>query len=163
MTYKSNTGGGPMMDAPGNLRQWGSSATKGGGVLLDAEREAAAVETLPQKVVILIQRTDGRVLTVTRFGDASDVNLPGGSAEDWEEPVEAARRELEEETGLVAGRMVKIRSERIGGKVVNVFKVLSYSGRLRSSPEGDVAWSDPKDVERSTFGDFFKKLLPYIM
>lgn len=163
MTFKSNTGGGPMLNAPGNLRQWGSSATKGGGVHLDAEREAAAAEVLPQKVVILVPRTDGRVLTVTRFGDASDVNLPGGSAEDWEEPVEAARRELEEETGLVAGRMVKIRSERIGDKVVSTFKVLSYTGRLRSSPEGDVGWSDPEDVAKSTFGEYFKKLLPYVV
>jgi len=151
-----------MMDAPGNLRQWGSSATKGGGVLVDVDRETAALQTLPQKVVVLVVRPDGKVLTVTRFNDASDVNLPGGSAEDWEEPIEAARRELEEETGLTAGRMVKIRSERIDDKVVNVFKVLDYTGRLRSSPEGDVAWSDPEDVLKSTFGDFFKKLLHFV-
>lgn len=161
MTFRSNTGGGPKIDAPGNLRQWGSVARTGGGVLLDAERETAALHSLPQKVIILVVHRDGRVLTVTRSGDQSDVNLPGGSAEGWEEPLEAARRCLREETGLVAGRMVKIRSERVGDKIVNAFKVLTYTGRPQPSSAGLVGWSTPEDVLRSTFGDFFKKLLPF--
>ena len=51
-------------------------------------------------VGIAVLRADGRVLSLERYGYPGAWQLPQGGLDAGEEPVDAARRELEEETGL---------------------------------------------------------------
>lgn len=59
----------------------------------------------PNWVCILCLDTDGRVVLVEQYRHGigrSSVELPAGAAKKKEEPLEAAKRELREETGYVA-------------------------------------------------------------
>jgi putative (di)nucleoside polyphosphate hydrolase len=51
-------------------------------------------------VGIAVLRADRRVLSLERYGHPGTWQMPQGGLEVGEEPVDAARRELEEETGL---------------------------------------------------------------
>lgn len=60
---------------------------------------------------VLPLTTDGRVVLIKQFRFGSQevsLELPGGVVDDGETPEEAVRRELEEETGYRAGRLVKL-------------------------------------------------------
>ena len=70
-----------------------------------------------------------------------------------------ASRELWEETGLIAGDMAKIRKEVIGSKLVTLFRVIDYSGRLQSSPEGVPRWIEPEELCDTKYGDYHTKVL----
>ena len=66
----------------------------------------------PGSVVVAALR-DGRVALVRQLRPAADAwlwELPAGTLEPGEEPVEAARRELEEEAGLAARRLEVVAS-----------------------------------------------------
>ncbi len=109
---------------------------------------------------VLIERSDGKILCVSRFDDLKNWNLPGGKREPNESAVMNAIRELEEETGVMAYPygMKLIHSGSCDGE----FFVDTYSAnfndclgmdRLRSSAEGSVAWKDWADLlsENSSF------------
>jgi ADP-ribose pyrophosphatase len=66
----------------------------------------------PGAVVVVPIAPDGRVVVVRQFRAATGADLlevPAGKRDvDGEPPEATARRELEEETGLLAGRLVKL-------------------------------------------------------
>jgi 8-oxo-dGTP pyrophosphatase MutT (NUDIX family) len=70
-----------------------------------AEREIHTLETSCDWCNVVPLCDDGRIVLVRqhRFGtDAPSLEIPGGLIDPGETPLEAARRELEEETGYVA-------------------------------------------------------------
>ncbi|MDR1990650.1 MAG: NUDIX hydrolase [Acidobacteriaceae bacterium] len=72
--------------------------------------ETAIVRHMPAVVILPI--TDaGRVVLIRQFRPSVNEELwevPAGSLKDGEEPEEGARRECEEETGLVPGQLVRL-------------------------------------------------------
>lgn len=80
--------------------------------------------------------------------------LPGGGLEKGESLPDCARRELWEETGILAGEMAHVCSGTSEGTICHAFLVLNWTGRLRASPEGRPAWVDPALVLRGRYGRY---------
>jgi 8-oxo-dGTP pyrophosphatase MutT (NUDIX family) len=94
--------------------------------------------------VVLVTRGDGRVLAVSRPDPPWRYALPGGSVEPGESYEEAARRELLEETGVLADRLVRIHADKRGDTIVVAFAETGEpTGDVRSSREGWSRWVDP--------------------
>ena len=148
--------GSRRMDAPGNIRSGMFVIGSRGNVLSD---EAVEESEAPQSVCLIVKRPDGKLLSVSRGSDVYDLNLPGGGIEPGETPEEAARRELREETGLTAGEMVEVYVGPSRSKICVAFEVLDYMGKVRGSEEGFAKWSEPEELLRGTFGDFFRTLI----
>jgi 8-oxo-dGTP pyrophosphatase MutT (NUDIX family) len=154
--------------APVNLRI--GQQIRGGNDSLSNDVEAAASkerqdsESLPKAVAVYVSDGKGNVLTVTRNiktrgPNPTDVNMPGGIVDPGEEPEDAAARELFEETGIIAHKLIPIYSEVSEGKLTTTYKVTSWSGEVKSSWEGDATWQKPEALLKSTFGDYFRKVM----
>jgi 8-oxo-dGTP pyrophosphatase MutT (NUDIX family) len=101
--------------------------------------------------VVVLQRRDGKVLGVTRGRDVKDINPPGGGREPQDlTPLDTAKRELFEETGIRLHEAVGIASWLKDGKYVIAFKGLAWSGTLRPSKEGVPAWVRPSRLFQDT-------------
>lgn len=97
--------------------------------------------------VLLVRHKEGASFLTDTYG------LPSGRVQEGETEIDAAVRELEEETGLrtSASGLVEFPNnfyhallERKGGKVLNcswrVFIVRSFSGQLKESEETSPEW-----------------------
>lgn len=93
-------------------------------------------------VLCLVYHKD-RILSVSRGGDVNNLGFPGGMVEMGESIIDAALRELQEETGVVGVReYCKIeKSFEQGDKVIHIVGVKHWSGDLVEGPEGVPAWS----------------------
>jgi 8-oxo-dGTP pyrophosphatase MutT (NUDIX family) len=97
--------------------------------------------------VVLVPSGDGRMLAVSRPRPPWRYALPGGSVEPGESYEQTARRELLEETGLVADRLVRVHADKHNGTTVVAFlEVGNPIGELRSSSEGWARWVHPDVV-----------------
>jgi 8-oxo-dGTP pyrophosphatase MutT (NUDIX family) len=83
-----------------------------------------------------------------RFG-AGFWNAPGGKIEPGERPEEAARREVREETGLLAKVLEKVgmlefyfgRSKKVPDWTADVFLCTEFEGTIsKGNAEGDLKW-----------------------
>lgn len=143
-------------DAPGNIRSGMFVKDQRTNVLSDEESN---VQKLRKTVRTVVIRSDGKILAIIDPDDSFKNCLPGGGVDPGETDEDAARRELWEETGLIAGDMVKVRKEVITNKIVTLFRVINYSGRLQSSPEGTPKWIDPEELCDTKYGDYHTKVL----
>lgn len=142
-------------DAPGNLRAGMNVVGYRENVLSDEVSETE----IPTSVCVIVKGPDGKVLAVSRGGDDNDLNLPGGNITPGEEPEEAARRELWEETGMIATDLVEVYRGLARSRLAVVYKANDASGNLRSSSEGKASWVDPRRMSTGTFGSFLMKLM----
>lgn len=111
---------------------------------------------LVPRTLIFIER-DNEILLIHKnkkdsFG-FSKLNGIGGHIEKGEEPYEAAKREIFEESGLIINKisLVAIIFIEIGtnpGILLFVFKAKYPGGRLKESDEGDLLW-----MKRSSIND----------
>ncbi len=119
-------------------------------------REAMRYALVPRTLVFVFR---GEQVLLLRGASAKRIwpdrfNAIGGHVERGEDVLSAARRELEEETGLrglaleLAGLMtVDVTSER--GVLVCVFRTtLAGDLPLRASAEGSLEWVSPNDLAR---------------
>ncbi|HVZ67579.1 MAG TPA: NUDIX domain-containing protein [Patescibacteria group bacterium] len=126
---------------------------------------SAAALVIDNNFVLLVRHEDGADHVLGVYG------LPGGRIDPGETELEAARRELEEETGLKAelsdlsefdGNYYQAKIPRKDGSVIKfgwrVFKVSKWSGEL-GSKDGHTT---PEWVDMDTLGDLEEqgKLLP---
>lgn len=149
----------PKNGSASNLRPDGSVAQQRGNVLRDEEDQKTQIA---QAVVIYLTNSAGLVLTVSNDTDGYDVNMPGGGVDHGEELEDAAKRELWEETGITAKSLEKIHEAERNGKHVTYFRAIEWTGKPRSSPEGEVGWSSPEEVKQSRYGRFFQDMLDSI-
>jgi len=75
----------------------------------------------------------------------------GGKFEENESPFECVRREIKEETGLNAERLVycgivTFVSDLYGCEYMHLFVCDKYSGKIKKCDEGDLVWINKKDV-----------------
>jgi 8-oxo-dGTP pyrophosphatase MutT (NUDIX family) len=87
-----------------------------------------------------IYEIDTRTGRARRTAVESALVLPGGHVEPGETPSTAARRELEEETGLRASELVALGTYTTADHVVAAYYARDAVGVLRRSEEGDPTW-----------------------
>ncbi len=134
-----------QIHAPGPQRM-GDNLTghTGSGLLADEEfdtnKERGAVVEKKLAAVCVIISDDDKVLAVSRRNDPTQWGFPGGKVDAGESPREAAARELQEETGLVATRLKRI---FVGnddtGYEVHAF-ACTVSGEIDTQEEGLIRW-----------------------
>ena len=100
---------------------------------------------------------DGKYLMIHRVKKVLDENKDkwigvGGKFEPAESPFDCVRREITEETGLVAGKLsyrgiVTFISNEYGTEYMHLFHTDDFSGEiLTDCPEGNLEWVDKKRI-----------------
>jgi len=120
-------------------------------------------ENVELTVLCLIEDGDKILLQNREKKDWRGYTLPGGHVEPGESFVDAAIREMKEETGLsiLSPRLVGVKQFPIknGRYVVLLFKATQWSGELRSSEEGQMEWIKYSDLSTLKTVDDFDNLL----
>lgn len=144
------------MQAPGNIR--GGSFTKGTRSSLANDLVST---TVPQDAAVVLVRNGNKILAVSRGEDLTNLNMPGGGIEQGETPIEAAARELKEETGIETKSLVLLFVMNEGEKKVYVFKADNFKGDLKSSHEGTASWENPANLLCGQYAATFKKAMKH--
>ena len=107
--------------------------------------------------VAILAEENGKILFVRQYRKAFEdylLEIPAGKLEKAEIPLDCAKRELEEETGLIAGKFVLMQtiypSPGFCNEIIYLYKASDFS-KGKSNPDEDeelsVEWISKKDVE----------------
>lgn len=115
-------------------------------------------------VAVLVMNDEGKLLSVSRKDDKTDFGLPGGKVEPGETPIEAAFRELFEETGykIINPQYAKMIYHAEIGNELSVTYQVALAGITREkipTETAEVEWHNPEVLANSkTFGEYNKGL-----
>lgn len=108
--------------------------------------------------VIFIYEAAGKVLAVSRKDDHTDLNLPGGKVELNEEPFDAIKREVKEETGLDILSCTHIGNFQDDENYVAVYQGQLTGNKIETQESHLVTFCDWSDLFKGTFGKYNKML-----
>lgn len=124
-----------------------------------------ADKDLPKAVTLLLLK-DGKVLSVSRKDNPKDLGLPGGKVDSGETLLQAAARELKEETGVDAMSVTHVfEAVSSSGEYYSyTFQVMAWEGEPYSVEDGIVAWVDPEVLiaPSQMFSDYNKALFTHV-
>lgn len=133
-----------------------------------------------ETVLCFVRDHEGRFLFMARGKKPGDVhagkyNAPGGKIEPGESPVEALRREVEEETGLRVTAYRRLGFLAFPGfhhdaaglpvdESMHVFLVTGWEGRLVAEcEEGELEWVAADDVLKLPLWEGDRLFIPYVV
>jgi 8-oxo-dGTP diphosphatase len=128
--------------------------------------------TLIPRVLIFPVNETGQILLLEGAQDkkiwAGYWNGLGGHVEQGESVLSAANRELREESGLVADKLifcgqVLVDTNQSPGIVFFVFKAKQLQGELKASDEGRLAWYSLQSALKLNLVEDLYTLLPLVM
>ena len=111
-----------------------------------------------KKAAIVFIQNENKILAVSRKHNFNDFGLPGGKVEEGESFVDAARRELFEETGLQVDTLKEIFERDSKRFRVKTFTPNKFWGEIKSSEEGKVLWVEPKILVAGSFSEYNSNL-----
>ncbi len=129
----------------------------GGNVLSDEESEQNQ-QGKKRAACCLILSGDGRVLAVSRKDDPTAFGMPGGKVDPGEEPIEAAARELQEETGLIATNLKQVFEHQEDDGYTTTTFVCNVAGDIHTDESGVVKWVKPIELFNGPFGSYNTKM-----
>ena len=109
---------------------------------------------------VIVRNEEGKYLGVSRCVDREDFGLPAGKVEEGEEPYTGARRELWEETGLIALSLEFLDVRNFYGYEIYLYKTDDYTGTLvKETEEGVVRWLNKEELFIGSFGEYNRIVL----
>lgn len=106
---------------------------------------------LPHFVSVTTYVTHGDKILIQNRSDDKGFCMPGGLTKAGERVEDAAKRELQEETGIITQDLDFLFYSQNEQKkpimIVLVFHVKTYSGKIKDSWEGKVSWEKFDDIK----------------
>ncbi len=110
---------------------------------------------IESRAVVLVAQKNGLVLATSRKDNHADFGLPGGKVEKGEAPMEALRREIKEETGLLITK-AEYKADAMDGDTKVYIFLGEVSGNIHTEENIVVKWAEWADLFKGSFGEFNK-------